>query len=101
MSGLEVLGGISAVISLLNASIKIYDSAQHDIKLSATFEVIRIRLPVLLHTLEICKKHLGSRQDIISKEVCEALEHILDGYDAKASKLRAIFEKIIPGESDT
>lgn len=101
MSGLEVLGGISAIISLLDASIKIYDSAQHDIKLSATFEVVRLRLPILLHTLEICSKHLGSRQDVISEEVCEALEHILDGCDAKASNLRAIFEKIIPGESDT
>lgn len=59
MSGLEVLGGLSAVISLLDASIKIYDSAQHDIKLSATFEVVRLRLPVLLHTLEICKKKPG------------------------------------------
>lgn len=101
MSGLEVLGGISAVISLLDASIKIYDSAQHDIKLSATFEVVRLRLPILLHTLEICKKNLGSRQNAISGEVCEALENTLDGCDAKASNLRAIFEKIIPGESDT
>ncbi|KAJ5813504.1 TPR repeat protein [Penicillium pulvis] len=101
MSGLEVLGGISAVISLLDASIKIYDSAQHDIKLSATFEVVRLRLPILLHTLEICKKNLGSRQDAIPGEVCEALENTLDGCDAKALNLRAIFEKIIPGESDT
>ncbi|KAJ5557284.1 TPR repeat protein [Penicillium frequentans] len=101
MSGLEVLGGISAVISLLDASIKIYDSAQHDIKLSATFEVVRLRLPILLHTLEICKKNLGPRQDAVPGEVCEALENTLDGCDAKASNLRAIFEKIIPGESDT
>lgn len=100
MSGLEVLGGLSAVISLLDASIKIYDSAQHDIKLSATFEVVRLRLPVLLHTLEICKKNLGSRPDAITVEVCEALENTLDGCDAKASNLRAIFEKIMPGEND-
>ncbi|KAJ5760217.1 TPR repeat protein [Penicillium odoratum] len=100
MSGLDVLGGISAVIGLLDASIKIYDSAQHDIKLSATFEVIRLRLPVLLHTLEICKSHLGSRQDAIPEEICEALENTLENCDAKASNLRAIFERIIPGESD-
>ncbi|KAJ6003231.1 TPR repeat protein [Penicillium sp. IBT 35674x] len=101
MSGLEVLGGISAVISILDASIKVYDSAQHDIKLSATFEVVRLRLPILLHTLEICKRNLGSRQDAIPGEVCEALENTLDGCDEKASNLRAIFEKTIPGESDT
>ena len=101
MSGLEVIGGISAVISILDASIKIYDSAQHDIKLSVTFEVIRNRLPVLLHTLETCKKHLQSKKTAMPEEVCEALEKTLDSCDAKASNLRSIFEKIIPGESDT
>ncbi|EAW19385.1 TPR repeat protein [Aspergillus fischeri NRRL 181] len=101
MSGLEVIGGISAIISLLDASIKIYDSARNDIKLSATFEVVRRRLPVLLHILETCKNNLESRKDAIPEDVCEALERCLDACDAKASNLRGIFEKIIPGESDT
>jgi hypothetical protein len=35
------------------------------------------------------------------EDVCEALEKILDACDANASNLRSIFEKIIPGESDT
>lgn len=101
MSGLDVISSISAIISLLDASIKIYDSAQKDIKLSATFDVVRRRLPVLLHTLETCKNHLKLRKDAIPGDVCEALEKSLDACDAKASNLRGIFEKIIPGESDT
>lgn len=101
MSGLEVIGGISAVISLLDASIKIYDSACHDIKLPATFEVIRRRLPVLLHTLETCKRHLQLRKDAIPEVACEAIETTLDACDTKASNLRGIFEKILPGDSDT
>jgi hypothetical protein len=33
MSGLEVIGAISAVIAILDSSIKVYDSAQKDLKL--------------------------------------------------------------------
>lgn len=101
MSGLDVIGGISAIISLLDASIKIYDSTRNDIKLSSTFEVVRRRLPVLLHTLETCENHLKSRKDAIPKDVCDGLEKSLDSCDAKASNLRSIFKKVIPGESDT
>lgn len=101
MSGLDVIGGISAIISLLDASIKIYDSALNDIKLSSTFEVVRRRLPVLLHTLDTCENHLKSRKDAIPKDVCDALEKSLDACDAKASNLRSIFERVIPGERDT
>ncbi|KAJ6099708.1 TPR repeat protein [Penicillium canescens] len=100
MSVLEVIGGVSAIISILDSSIKIYDSARNDIKLSTTFEVIRRRLPVLLHTLETFKDHLNLRKDAMPNDVCEALEKTLDACDAKASNLRGIFEKIIPGESD-
>ncbi|KAB8256696.1 TPR-like protein [Aspergillus pseudonomiae] len=101
MSGLDVIGSISAIISLLDTSIKIYDSARNDIKLSSTFEAVRRRLPVLLHTLETCKNHLELRKDTIPEDVCHALEKSLDACDAKASNLRGIFEKVIPGESDT
>lgn len=34
MSGLEVIGGISAVIGVIDASIKIYNGAHKDLKLS-------------------------------------------------------------------
>lgn len=33
MLGLQVIGGISAVIAIIDASVKIWDSAQKDIKL--------------------------------------------------------------------
>jgi hypothetical protein len=101
MSGVEVIGAISSVIALLDTSIKIYDSAQKDLKLSATFDVVRRRLPVLLHTLKTCEDHLTPIKDHMPEDVCEALEKILDACDANASNLRSIFEKIIPGESDT
>jgi hypothetical protein len=97
----DVIGTISAVIALIEASIKICDSAQKDIKLSETFEVVRRRLPVLLHTLATCKGNLEPRKNSIPEDVCEALEKTLDDCEAKAANLRGIFEKIIPGDSDT
>lgn len=101
MSGLEVIGGISAVISLLGASIKIYDSAQNDAKLSETFEVVRRRLPVILHILQKCKDDLEPGKYSMPSDVCVALERILDACDEKARKLREIFERVVPGEKDT
>jgi hypothetical protein len=100
-SGLEVIGGISAVISLLDASIKIYDSARNDLKLPETFEIIRRRLPVVLDTLETCKSHIEAKKNSIPEDVCEALDNTLDSCDKKARNLREMFEKIMPGQSDT
>jgi len=53
-----VIGGISAVISTIDASIKIYDSAQKDLKLSETFKAVGSRLPILLDTLQTRRSHL-------------------------------------------
>jgi hypothetical protein len=54
----EVIGVLSAVIALVETSIKIYDSAQKDINISETFKVVRRRLPVILDTLATCKGNL-------------------------------------------
>ncbi len=100
MSGLEVIGGISAIIGIIDASIKIYDSARKDLKLSETFEAVGRRLPIILDTLETCKSHLQPIKDTIPADVCEALEKILEVCDEKAGKLRQIFEKVLPIEDD-
>jgi N-terminal domain on NACHT_NTPase and P-loop NTPases len=100
MSGLEVIGGISAIIGIIDASIKIYDSAQKDLKLSETFDTVGRRLPIILDTLQTCKNHLQPIQSLMPADACEALEKILEACDEKAGKLRQIFEKVIPGEND-
>jgi len=100
MSGVEVIGAISAVISIIDASIKIYESAQKDLKLSETFKIVGSRLPILLDTLQTCERHLQPIRDSLPADVCEALEKILDACDEKAGKLRQTFEKVLPGEHD-
>jgi hypothetical protein len=101
MSGLEVIGAISAVIAILDSSIKVYDSAQKDLKLSETFKTVRSRLPVLLETLKTCASDLQPVEDSLPADVCEALETILIRCDETAGKLRQIFEKVLPGKADT
>ncbi|KAK5188420.1 hypothetical protein LTS03_011910 [Exophiala xenobiotica] len=73
MSGMEVIGAISAVISIIDASIKIYESAQKDSKLSETFKIVGNRLPIFLDTLQTCKSHLQPVRDSLPADVCEAL----------------------------
>jgi hypothetical protein len=101
MSGLEVIGGISAVISIIDASIKIYNSARKDIKLSKTFETVGRRLPIILNTLETCKNDLKTGEGSMTKDVCQALKKIFDSCNEKAGKLKVIFEDTMPGEKDT
>jgi hypothetical protein len=97
----DIIGTISAIITLAETSIKIYDSAQRDINLSKTFEVVRRRLPVIIHTLATCKSNLELQGCPIPEDVCQALDKSLDVCEVKALKLWGIFEKVIPGESDT
>lgn len=95
-----MIGGICAVIGIIDASIKIYSSARKDLKLSEAFEAVERRLPIILDTLQTCKSHLEPIQGSMPADVCEALAQILDACDQKAGKLREIFEKVIPGEND-
>lgn len=101
MSGLEVIGAISAVISIIDASVKIYDSARKDIKLSKTFDTVGRRLPIILDTLNTCKSNLEPSKDTMSEDACKALEKTLDVCGEKARNLREIFERTMPGEKDT
>jgi hypothetical protein len=96
----EVIGAISGVITLIETSIKVYESARKDIKLPETFEVVQRRLPVILNTLTTCKSNLTFLEDKISKDVSKALEKTLEACAVKAVKLRGIFEKIISNDGN-
>ncbi|KAL4946962.1 hypothetical protein BDW69DRAFT_135257 [Aspergillus filifer] len=97
---MEVVGGISAIISLLDVSIDLFKNTRKDLQLSETFEVVRRQLPVLRSTLDGCYRHLDLRNNPVPDDVAEALEKILDACEIKAKKLKRIFAKIIPDESD-
>jgi N-terminal domain on NACHT_NTPase and P-loop NTPases len=57
MAGLEVLGGIGAVIAIIDGSVKVWESARKDLKFSETFETVGNRLPILRDILQPCHEH--------------------------------------------
>ncbi|EFR04926.1 kinesin light chain [Nannizzia gypsea CBS 118893] len=101
MSSIEVIGGISAVIAIVDASIKIYKNAKKDIELSEKFKAVGRQLPIIHDTLQTCKTHLEPSKDSIPADDCNALEEIIYACEEKAEKLKKIFDKVIPGESGT
>ncbi|KAL4788755.1 P-loop containing nucleoside triphosphate hydrolase protein [Aspergillus venezuelensis] len=96
---MEVIGGISTVIGLLDTSIELFKRTQKDLKLSETIETVGRQLPIIHDTLEGCQKHLQPRIKTIPEDVAEALEKTLDACEIKANNLKKIFAKIIPNQS--
>ncbi|KAB8272913.1 hypothetical protein BDV30DRAFT_239214 [Aspergillus minisclerotigenes] len=101
MSGVEVLGVLSAVITVLDATTTLYQRARKDIRLSETFEVAARRLPVLLHILQTFKSTLELLKDSLPADVCEALEETLNNCEEKARRLSEIFTKVLSGPTDS
>ncbi|KAB8253464.1 hypothetical protein BDV35DRAFT_375386 [Aspergillus flavus] len=101
MSGVELLGVLSAVITVLDATTTLYQRARKDIRLSETFEVAARRLPVLLHILQTFKSTLEPLKDSLSSDVCEALEETLNSCEEKARRLSEIFTKVLSGPTDS
>ena len=99
MSGVEVIGAISAVIGIIDACVKIYDRAQIDVKLSQTFRVVARRLPLLADTLPTCKTPHEPPKSSIPSDVWKALEDTLESCEERARNLRTIFEEVITTET--
>ncbi|KAJ5652614.1 hypothetical protein N7507_010040 [Penicillium longicatenatum] len=86
---------------ILDASKKLYDNVQRDINLPKTFQVVGYRLPVIRHTLETCEAKLKLNINSVPENVCEELDNLIYACQRKAKNLEGIFEKVIPGPSDT
>lgn len=100
MSGLEVIGGISAVIAILDGSVKVWTATRKDVQFSKTFQTVANRLPILLDTLQTCRAHLEPIQTQLPAEAVDGLLRTVQNCETKAQKLRTVFEKTIPGEDD-
>lgn len=100
MAGLEVIGGISAVIAIIDGSVNVWKSARKDLKLSETFETVANRLPILRDTLQTCHQHFQPVQATLPVDAAESLLKTVQSCKTKAVKLRTIFEETIAGEND-
>ena len=94
MSGAEagfVVGLISGVISIIEATKTVYDAAKDAKGQPEAFRQVAARLPLVIEILHSAK----ARAQALDETAEEALEHILKSCKAKAEKLQEIFQKVI------
>jgi hypothetical protein len=115
MSGAEValvLGIISSVISVIEASQKVFDAAKDTKGLHEAFRKVAENVPLVLGTLraaeEVQKKmeaEWQSSDDSAKKQAIETtskeIEPVFETCEANARALRDIFEKVVPGNEAT
>jgi len=99
MSGLEIVGGISAIIAIIDATVKVWQRAQQDVTLHETFQTVARRLPLLLSTLQTCHDQLNNAEETLPADVIESFTKIVSKCKAEARQLRDIFEDTVPGEN--
>ena len=100
MSGLEVIGGISAVIGIIDACVKIWESVQKDLKFSEAFKTVARRLPILEDIFRTCKTQLEPVKNTLPADAVRSLTSTIENCKGNAKRLREIFEETIPGEDD-
>ena len=99
MSGAEagfVVGLISGVISLIEATKTVYDAAKDARGQPETFRQVATRLPLVIEILRGAEK----RAQALDETAQEALEHIVKSCKVKAEKLQEIFQKVIRKDDD-
>ena len=102
MSGAEaglVVGLISGIIAIVDATKKVYDAAKDKQGLPAAFREVAERLPVVQNILANAKARAESGQ--IDDEASKAAKAILEPCDSRVKGLNEIFRKVMPQEGDS
>lgn len=93
MSGVETLGILSGIITLLDATYKLYRTAKNTSGLPGSFRETANRLPLVQETLAKIQNTLIENDWSASSEL--AVKLTLEGCRAKATTLQKIFETVI------
>jgi hypothetical protein len=99
MSGAEaafVVGLISGVISIIEATKTVYDAAKDAKGQPEAFRQVAARLPVVIEILRSAKE----KAQTLDETTQEALEPTLESCKAKAENLKKIFQKVIRKDDD-
>jgi flagellin-specific chaperone FliS len=99
MSGTEagfIVGLISAVISIIEATKTIYDAAKDAKGQPEAFRQVAARLPLVIDILHSAEEKTHTLEETAQ----EALEPILESCKAKAENLKKIFQKVIRKDDD-
>ncbi|KFY27130.1 hypothetical protein V491_01015 [Pseudogymnoascus sp. VKM F-3775] len=99
MSGAEVafvVGLISGVISIIEATKTIYDAAKDSKGQPKAFRQVAARLPLVIEILNSANEKTRA----LNETAQDPLEHILKSCKGKAEKLQEIFQKVIRKDDD-
>ncbi|KAJ0165520.1 hypothetical protein CTA2_10964 [Colletotrichum tanaceti] len=99
MSGVEVLGLISSIIAILDASLATYAAVKSASGLPPSFRDVSLRLPLIRDTLKAAWGSLA--QDTQSHEDETSLQAVLEGCKDKVSALDQVFRSVITSDSDS
>jgi hypothetical protein len=91
-----VVGLISGVISIINATKTVYDAVKDAKGQPEAFRQVAARLPLVIDILHSAEKEAQALDD----KAQEALESLLKPFKAKAEKLKEIFQKVIRKDDD-
>jgi hypothetical protein len=94
MSGAEagfVVGLISGVISIIEATKTVYDAAKDAKGQPEAFRQVAVRLPLVIEILRSATEKIQSLEETVQ----EALEDIVKACKSKAERLYEIFQKVI------
>jgi hypothetical protein len=91
-----VIGLISGVISIIEATKKIYDAAKDAKGQPEAFRQVAARLPLVNDILQTAKE----RAQTLDESAQDALRPILKSCNAKAEGLQTLFEKVVRKDDD-
>ncbi|TQV89980.1 vegetative incompatibility protein HET-E-1 [Cordyceps javanica] len=97
MSGAEVLGIISAVISIADATFKLYSAAKDEAGLPPNFKTVATKLPLISKLLEDAERFV----DGADEGLFLTLMPIVTDCNQKATQLQQLFEKVTAAEDDS
>lgn len=101
MSGAEaglVLGTISAIISIIDATKKVYEAVEDEVSLPTNFKKSATKLPLILKLLEHAEEYVNNETD---ESIKAAFTPTLEDCKVQAIQLQELFEKVMPGEGDS
>ncbi|KFY02662.1 hypothetical protein O988_02002 [Pseudogymnoascus sp. VKM F-3808] len=101
MSGAEaglVLGIISAIISIIDATKKVYEAVEDEAGLPTNFKKSATKLPLILKLLEYAEEYVNNETD---ESIKAAFTPTLEDCKVQAIHLQELFEKVMPGEGDS
>ncbi|KAJ2975524.1 hypothetical protein NQ176_g5474 [Zarea fungicola] len=98
MSGAEVLGIISAVISIIDATSKVYIALKDEGGLPPNFKPVATKLPLVSQLLESAETYVKAEAD---DALTVTFTPVLKDCKEKATQLQQIFDNVIPAEGDS